>query len=506
MAWIFADSFDFYADTSDMYKGHWDYGEQFRQSNDPAGISSVAARFSGKGLVGSYWAGSAFKRSPTRDVGHHLVFAIKIPAASFGANHFYLALMDSSNDGVQCTVALDMSGQLTLTAGRAEGQVLAAMPSRLSAGVWYGVEVELVVHPTAGSFRVRLNGSNADDFVASGLNTAQGSGQAGADKLQLGIYYGNGTGMYFDDLLWFSTSGAAPNTWVGDVRSVQRMPVANSDVQLTPSQSHQDFSTGGTDYQMGQGGDTLRTGFVTSVAIPSVIGTLGVSVAQAYTGRFRLGLYDADGAGGGPGTLLGRTVEQTNAPVGPAALAMEQPVSVGAGRNFWIALHTDSSMATLGTVKLFVGHGDGGRSYADGLPTPFSAPYVDTPGGIMFTTFSTITSNFSLVNQAAEDGDATYVYGAAPGTGDFYALASLGSVPGLVLGVQTRMMARKSDSEERAASVRLRSSGALVASPPKPLNSDYSYTARVDVVDPATGAAWTAAALNAVEIGPFLAD
>jgi hypothetical protein len=62
---------------------------------------------------------------------------------------------------------------------------------------------------------------------------------------------------------------------------------------------------------------------------------------------------------------------------------------------------------------------------------------------------------------------------------------------------------QKSDAGSRTAAVQLKSGATTVASPTLTLTtSGWQWAWRMDLTDPNTSAAWTAAAVNAAQIGP----
>jgi hypothetical protein len=92
------------------------------------------------------------------------------------------------------------------------------------------------------------------------------------------------------------------------------------------------------------------------------------------------------------------------------------------------------------------------------------------------------------------------------GQTDLYTLQAVPSTPFLpvtIIGVTTRGLFSKSDAGTRNATVQLKSGGTTVAgaSTALPVGS-WQWISRNDLVDPATSAAWTAAAVNAALIGP----
>ena len=64
------------------------------------------------------------------------------------------------------------------------------------------------------------------------------------------------------------------------------------------------------------------------------------------------------------------------------------------------------------------------------------------------------------------------------------------------------MYAKKSDAGTRNAQLRVKSGATEVGGTDTAINTVYTWLNRVDTVDPNTGAAWTASAINALQIGP----
>jgi len=70
--------------------------------------------------------------------------------------------------------------------------------------------------------------------------------------------------------------------------------------------------------------------------------------------------------------------------------------------------------------------------------------------------------------------------------------------------VTTRGFCEKSDAGTRLMAMQLRSGGTTVQSPAPALGTNFQWLWRTDMVDPATGGAWSAAAVNNVNIGPII--
>jgi hypothetical protein len=114
---------------------------------------------------------------------------------------------------------------------------------------------------------------------------------------------------------------------------------------------------------------------------------------------------------------------------------------------------------------------------------------------------STGATNYSCVDEAPLN-TTDYVFSATPGDADFYGIASIASTPASVVAVTTRGYMSKSDAGARTACVQMKSGGTTVASTTLTLSTSWGWTWRTDMTDPATSTAWTAAGVNAVQIGP----
>lgn len=116
---------------------------------------------------------------------------------------------------------------------------------------------------------------------------------------------------------------------------------------------------------------------------------------------------------------------------------------------------------------------------------------------------NTGTTNFGCVDEAQQNGVTDYVFDSTVGHADFYGVAGIASTPAATIAVTTRGYMQKSDAGTRTAAVQLKSTSTTVASPTLTLTtSGFLWSWRTDIIDPATGAAWTAAAVNNAQIGP----
>jgi hypothetical protein len=113
-----------------------------------------------------------------------------------------------------------------------------------------------------------------------------------------------------------------------------------------------------------------------------------------------------------------------------------------------------------------------------------------------------ITTNNCVVNEAQQDAATSYVYSSTVNDADLYRIASISSTPATVIATTVRSYMQKSDAGTRTAAVQVKSGATTVASSTLTLTtSGWQWAWRTDLVDPATGTAWTAAAVNGVQIG-----
>ena len=233
MAYSFGDSFDLYAASTDMIAGYWDSGSV-------AGWSFVAGRFAGGQSVNMQTAATnVVKSSGVNDAVHHFVVSFKQTAAISGSTLAgYLELFDGAT--AQCTVVFRSDGAILLASGGPTGTVLATYTGAFpAAATWYAFEIEVKIDNAAGSFTVRKNGNNVNDFTLGSLNTRGGTANNYANKLQFGMN-SSVSALQFDDLFW--QSGAATGTWLGDLRCYARMPASDASVTFTKSTGASNFS------------------------------------------------------------------------------------------------------------------------------------------------------------------------------------------------------------------------------------------------------------------------
>jgi hypothetical protein len=114
---------------------------------------------------------------------------------------------------------------------------------------------------------------------------------------------------------------------------------------------------------------------------------------------------------------------------------------------------------------------------------------------------SGVGDNDEQVDEAQVDGDTTYVASDTPGDLDFYTLGDLGFTPDTVHAVQLTMSARKDDAETREVRLKLKSGAVVDDGATQAMASTYQYFSAVYEEDPEAESPWTAASINALQIG-----
>ena len=110
------------------------------------------------------------------------------------------------------------------------------------------------------------------------------------------------------------------------------------------------------------------------------------------------------------------------------------------------------------------------------------------------------TDNYLLVDEVTPNDDTDYVEDATNGDFDTYALTNLATTSGVVYGVQTNLLARKTDAGSRnLASVRRLSSTDDVSSDHSLLDT-YSYWVDIRDTKPG-GGSWSISDVNSLEAG-----
>lgn len=109
-------------------------------------------------------------------------------------------------------------------------------------------------------------------------------------------------------------------------------------------------------------------------------------------------------------------------------------------------------------------------------------------------------ANYAAVDEAAPDGDTTYVSGKTLDTFDTYAYTDISNVSA-VKGLQLLAYAKKDDSGTRELAFMTRTASTNYTGSDLALASTYTYVSEIQEENPNTAAAWTQSQINAAEFG-----
>jgi hypothetical protein len=497
MAWIVGDSFDYYGSTADVARSVWDSANT---GFFPAFGAGASTRFGvGQSLRPQAAGVLMTKNLASNEATIFSCFAYYRGGALSGTTpEIYVQLRDGAT--AQCTVVMESSGNIVLKRGDQLGTVVATYPAAFAQDVWSHFQIRVVIDPTVGTFTVRKNGQPSDTFAATGLNT-RSTANSYANVIALGM----GTGVvndYVDDLFFFSGSGAAPNTWVGDCRAVCLYPGQDSAVTFTPFPGTTgSFTPGG---QSGTGPVVANQILWTRCApvrggACSTINASGQSAGM--TGKAKLAVYNAT-TPGGPGALLGVSNEVTN-PTQTQAFTFATPVQINAGQPIWVAILTDTNWTQWGVSSGYGTYYTLSQTYATGFPDPAPSGLTTVGPGSNSGAYHTINIAGNVVNvaEALADGDTTYNFSGTLNQEDLYEVANMPVTPAAIIGVVSKVYIKKSDAGTRQGMLRTRSGATDANGVDTAVSTTYTYLSRVDATDPATAAAWTLAGVNALKIG-----
>jgi hypothetical protein len=497
MAFFFGDGFDLYAACVDATLNYWDPA-----SLNPSSSSLIAGRFPGSRAWNFSSSTTLIKASNVNDAVHHFFLAYLVTAAPSGSsNGFYIQLFDGTT--AQCSVVFRTDGAIQLVlGGPTSGNILATYTGAVNAaGAWITFEIEVVISNTVGSIAVRKNGNPSNDFFLGSLDT-QTSANAYANKIQLGA---SAIVLYIDDFLWRSDASVP---WVGDIRCYTRSPV--SDVSVQFSRTSAPFTS--LLWNPIGVGNTFAANtayyFKFTANNSGLLSGLSFTLSGGGTGHAKGALYDVN-PGGGIGNVLATTSEVTNPSSSPLVLNFPSPVHVTQGQTYWIGLNNDSSNISYNVINA-----------SSITPQPvviqitnslYSSWPTANPGGAAsfpnipgVSVIYTPQSNADCVGEAQQDAASSYVFSSTNGQADLYGIGALSVLPANTIGITTRGLFQKTDAGTRNTTVQVKSGSTTVQGASTALTTSWSWVARNDVVDPNTGAAWTATAVNGVQVGPVV--
>ena len=232
MAFLFADGFDFYSyNNSNAPQAHWD--TYYYYGNYPCNVSSNTAFGSGQSLTMMVNRTPRWQASWPSNEGT-LYLSVRLCCQDLQDTSKYLAFILLDGTAAQMAVCFYADRSIRVHSGDPSGPVLATYEDAFLINVWDSWQVKAVIDPSGGSVELRKNGVAAAAYVLGSVNTRAGSGNSTANGVSMGGPNDGGYDVHFliDDLFICSGSGAAPNTWPGDMRALQQLPATASQAQF----------------------------------------------------------------------------------------------------------------------------------------------------------------------------------------------------------------------------------------------------------------------------------
>lgn len=168
------------------------------------------------------------------------------------------------------------------------------------------------------------------------------------------------------------------------------------------------------------------------------------------------------------------------------------------------------NQAPYGANGIQISGGSDGGLWIDDLyvidqPTRIGERRIDTlrpNGDITGNSFapSTTGANYLMLNEATVDA-SNYVTSNVLGAKDLYNFDNLTTVPTVIDAVQLSVWAQKTDSDTRQMATIFHSNTSETTGPVINLPGNHIDMNRIENLDPATNAAWTAAGVNALQAG-----
>jgi hypothetical protein len=495
MGFIFGDSFDFYANgqpASELLLP----GGLWNTANIGTSIASSAptTRFNyGKyveivksGITGGVLTSQQWPKGNTTATIYFNA-AIMIPTPFGTGNDSYIYPLDITT--AQFTIHFSSIDQTIYIRAGSAGAILATFPNAFFQNAWNHYQIKMIISPTVGEVHIRQNGVLADTWSVTGINTQASSGHSYINGIQ---FTNAASGFFVDDLLIIDDSGTALNTWVGDVRSYMISPAApGSNTQFTSQSQSAGINATGVTQAHAVGETWLGEPFTSTYG--GVISTVQLKLIAGFTGNMAAAIYDNNTK-----LQIGSQATPVNNPaIGYVNFTFPTPVPITAGGSYCIAVQSDTAMSLDGgsnaTAIKKTGTYGTWPSMVSGTTTGQTRPYALA---------TIVPPNWFNVSQQVQDGDTTMNYSNVVGATDSYAVNGLPVVPSSIVVMQIRELSRMSDTGARSTQTYLKSGTTVVLGTAGVLSTTYQYMPfQQYALDPNTGARWTYAGINAIELG-----
>lgn len=221
MALLYIDSFDHYQTDDIPRKWTTVAGGALPSISTNGGRCGTQALFMGAGFPQCY------KGVTTADSTAIIGFAWKFADDALSGDVSFFALGTGTHTHLTLTrVWNDGSILVTRTGSPDSVEIGSTAPDVIRIGNWYYVEVKVVLHSTAGSVEVRVNGTSVGSW--SGIRTTgHGSAELPATWSWFGFTGTNVSSHYIDDVYAADSTAGTVTDFLGDTTVEYLQPIAD---------------------------------------------------------------------------------------------------------------------------------------------------------------------------------------------------------------------------------------------------------------------------------------
>jgi hypothetical protein len=391
------------------------------------------------------------------------------------------------------------SGTISVMSGTNEGSAIATSLASVTSNTTHFLEWD-ITFGASGSYTVWLDGVQI-------LNSIGNTGGASCNGIVIGSAVFNGNNMpliIYDDLYLFDDTTSFNNAaLLSNPRIETQWPSSDSQTQWTNAGNMLGSNYSATGNTSAPGANTL---YLRKFQAPVACALQSVScIPEATAGapNFKGVLY-ADSSGS-PGSLLATAAQVTGTTAGATLTSsFSSGQNLTAGTYFWIGFITDTSVSLQETDTTTSGV-SASNTYASGAPATAPSMSTGQPSWNMWGDCTGATTNWESESQISPPGNPSSIASSTVGNEDLYGFPALTHSPNLVYSVAVKGHASVDISGTRLLTMQTKSGGTDSAgsnSTGTQPTTSYAWVESYFDADPATGAAWTVAAMNLALGGP----
>lgn len=422
----------------------------------------------------------------------------------------------------QCTIMFRSDGAIIVLKGDVDGPIEATITNVYGQNTWVGLQGEIKVHDSDGllklwkSGQIGVPGSITPDHEVSGIETT-----TTANDYTNNVRLVTGDGMAaigagvqrIDDLHIHNLSGDVPNSLVGDLRAEQLLPSADVSVQFDPVPAEVSFRADPFAVTVTIDPNKITAHGSSLNEYDGVFTKIRLLIDTPRTGNIKCAIYLNDGTltgGGGnaPGTLVATTNEITDPAAGWIEFTVSGTPAAVKNNSYFVAVLTDASFGVSSTLDgSYISAFARSQTYGSGFTNPLFVGLAPTPteSEFAYEVYVEVQNNFSLVNEPQEDGLLSYVKSRTIGDTDTYELTDPPTEPVTIDAIVVVAFMGKNDAGSRTGQVHLVSGGTSVDTPAVAVQTTLGFYRTTYTLDPDTAVAWTAAAVDDLQLGPKVA-